>query len=163
MNGYKLIYMPEHPKVIGTSGCVYEHIIIAEQKLGRFLTDDEVVHHLDENRSNNLPENLIVFKTKADHSRYHKTGLLLQQGEVYVSPINTCTDCGAMIDCHSRVNRCRKCANVAQRKAERPSYEQLLQDKMNMSMCAIGRKYGVSDNTIRKWLKYYEGITQLVE
>lgn len=40
MNGYKLIYMPEHPRVIGISGCVYEHIIIAEQKLGRLLTDD---------------------------------------------------------------------------------------------------------------------------
>lgn len=160
MNGYKLIYMPEHPRVIGTSGCVYEHIIIAEQKLGRLLTDDEVVHHIDGNRSNNLPENLIVFKSKADHSRYHRTGLLLQQGDIYISPINTCIDCGTMIDCHTRVNRCRKCSNIAQRKTERPSYEQLLQDKENMSMCAIGKKYGVSDNAIRKWLKYYEGITQ---
>ena len=85
MNGYKLIYMPEHPRVIGISGCVYEHIIIAEQKLGRLLTDDEVVHHIDGNRSNNLPENLIVFKSKADHSRYHRTGLLLQQGDIYFS------------------------------------------------------------------------------
>lgn len=160
MNGYKIIYMPEHPKVIGASGCAYEHIIIAEQKLGRLLTDDEVVHHIDGNRSNNSPDNLIIFKSKADHSRYHRTGLLLQQGDIYISPVNTCIDCGTTIDCHTRVKRCRRCSNIAQRKTERPSYEQLLQDKENMSIRAIGKKYGVSDKTISKWLKYYEGITQ---
>jgi transposase-like protein len=25
-----------------------------------------------------------------------------------------------------------------------------------MSFLAVGRKYGVSDNAIRKWLRYYE-------
>ena len=25
-----------------------------------------------------------------------------------------------------------------------------------MSMCAVGRKYGVSDNAVRKWLRWYE-------
>jgi transposase-like protein len=24
-----------------------------------------------------------------------------------------------------------------------------------MSMCAVGRKYGVSDNAVRKWLRWY--------
>lgn len=156
MNGYKLIYQPDHPKVIGNSGSVYEHILVAEQKLGRYLTDDEVVHHIDENRSNNTPDNLVVFKTKADHSRYHKTGKMILDGDVYISPKNVCQDCGKEIDYHSRVNRCVECAKKAQRKVERPSYEQLLEDISNMSMCAVGRKYGVSDNTVRKWLKYYE-------
>jgi len=43
-----------------------------------------------------------------------------------------------------------------QRKVERPSYEQLLADVSSMSMCAVGRKYGVSDNAVRKWLRWYE-------
>jgi transposase-like protein len=42
------------------------------------------------------------------------------------------------------------------RKVERPSYEQLLADVAAMSMCAVGRKYGVSDNAVRKWLRWYE-------
>jgi hypothetical protein len=42
------------------------------------------------------------------------------------------------------------------RKAERPSYEQLLEDVAEMSFLAIGRKYGVSDNAVRKWLRWYE-------
>jgi transposase len=42
------------------------------------------------------------------------------------------------------------------RKVSRPSYEQLVADLQTMSYLAVGRKYGVSDNAIRKWLKWYE-------
>jgi hypothetical protein len=41
------------------------------------------------------------------------------------------------------------------RKVPRPSHDQLLADLETMSFCAVGRKYGVSDNAIRKWLKWY--------
>jgi hypothetical protein len=43
-----------------------------------------------------------------------------------------------------------------QRKVPRPPYEQLLEDLKTMSYCAIGHKYGVSDNAVRKWLRWYE-------
>jgi transposase-like protein len=42
------------------------------------------------------------------------------------------------------------------RKVERPSYEQLMADVASMSFLAIGRKYGVSDTAIRKWISWYE-------
>jgi hypothetical protein len=42
------------------------------------------------------------------------------------------------------------------RKVERPSYEELIADVASMSFLAIGRKYGVSDNAIRKWIRWYE-------
>ena len=42
------------------------------------------------------------------------------------------------------------------RKVERPSSEQLLEDLSHMSYLAVGRKYGVSDNAVRKWLRWYE-------
>lgn len=42
------------------------------------------------------------------------------------------------------------------RKVPRPSYEQLLEDVKLMSMVAVGRKYGVSDNAVRKWIRWYE-------
>ena len=42
------------------------------------------------------------------------------------------------------------------RKVERPSYEQLLADLRELSWVAVGRKYGVSDNAVRKWLRRYE-------
>lgn len=42
------------------------------------------------------------------------------------------------------------------RKVERPSYEVLKQNIVQMGFAATGRKYGVSDNAVRKWLKTYE-------
>jgi len=44
----------------------------------------------------------------------------------------------------------------ATRKVERPSHEQLLEDLSEMSVVKVGRKYGVSDNAVRKWLRWYE-------
>lgn len=42
------------------------------------------------------------------------------------------------------------------RKVPRPSYEELKADLTSMSFLAVGRKYGVSDNAVRKWLRWYE-------
>jgi hypothetical protein len=39
---------------------------------------------------------------------------------------------------------------------ERPPYEQLLAEIAATSWSAVGRKYGVSDNAIRKWVQAYE-------
>jgi len=48
----------------------YEHDLIAEEKIGRRLLDDELVHHIDGNRQNNEPANLAV-ETRSDHAREH--------------------------------------------------------------------------------------------
>jgi hypothetical protein len=42
------------------------------------------------------------------------------------------------------------------RRATRPPYEQLLAEIEATSYCAVGRKYGVSDNAVRKWVRFYE-------
>jgi hypothetical protein len=47
-------------------------------------------------------------------------------------------------------------AQVAARTVERPPYEQLVREIAESSYVAVGRKYGVSDNAIRKWLRAYE-------
>jgi hypothetical protein len=39
---------------------------------------------------------------------------------------------------------------------ERPTQEQLISDINTLGYSGTGRKYGVSDNAIRKWKKYYE-------
>jgi hypothetical protein len=39
------------------------------------------------------------------------------------------------------------------RKVERPSLGQLEEDIKNIGYSGTGKKYGVSDNSIRKWIK----------
>lgn len=48
-----------------------------------------------------------------------------------------------------------KCSQKAARKVKRPTKEQLAAEIDSMSWVAIGRKYNVSDNAVRKWAKYY--------
>jgi hypothetical protein len=42
------------------------------------------------------------------------------------------------------------------RRVVRPPYEQLVAELAASSYLAVGRKYGVSDNAIRKWVRAYE-------
>ena len=48
---------------------------------------------------------------------------------------------------------CTACFNKSQRKVIRPEKNQLLLDIENLGYLGTGKKYGVSDNAIRKWLK----------
>jgi hypothetical protein len=64
-----------------------------------------------------------------------------------------CIDCEK--DISATATRCDSCSRKNQRKVERPSKETLLKDRETMNFVEIGKKYGVRDNTIRKWLKQY--------
>jgi hypothetical protein len=52
--------------------------------------------------------------------------------------------------------KCKKCSDIKQRKVERPDKETLLKDIEVLGYTGTGRKYGVSDNAIRKWIKKYK-------
>ena len=49
----------------------HTHRMVAERMLGRKLKPGEVVHHIDGNKRNNVPENLIVFSSQSEHAKWH--------------------------------------------------------------------------------------------
>ncbi len=58
--------------------------------------------------------------------------------------------------CGVRNDESRRDAHPETRRVDRPSYKQLLADLESMSFVAVGRKYGVSDNAVRKWIRWYK-------
>lgn len=70
-NGRVLVHSPDHPNAT-SKGYVYEHRLIMEKHLGRYLGSDELVHHRDENKDNNDILNLEVM-SRSEHMRLHRT------------------------------------------------------------------------------------------
>lgn len=69
---YIRIYMPEHP-FCRKDKYVYEHRLVIEKSLGRYLGPKEEIHHIDGNKHNNDLENLMLFANRSEHIRYHWT------------------------------------------------------------------------------------------
>lgn len=90
-----------------------------------------------------------------------------------VPPLRNCARCGEMFRAKRREQRfCSRYCGMRRepgsrwhgrgvpcprsRKVERPPHEKLLEEIEATSYVAVGRKYGVSDNAVRKWVRFYE-------
>jgi hypothetical protein len=84
-------------------------------------------------------------------------------------PLRSCMRCGELFRakyrqhyycsryCGTRSGReLRGRPRSDRRKVERPPFEQLVEEVEQSGFLAVGRKYGVSDNAIRKWLLWFE-------
>lgn len=69
--GYIEVFMPEHHRARG-NGYVFEHIVVAEIKVGRNINRGENVHHIDHDKQNNSPDNLEVMDA-SEHTKNHHT------------------------------------------------------------------------------------------
>jgi len=71
--GYVALLIKSHP-FAGKDGYVFEHRLVMEQQLGRYLLPNECVHHINGIKSDNVLENLQVMD-HAIHTIITHTGL----------------------------------------------------------------------------------------
>lgn len=170
MNKFKMgkyigVYMPNHPRST-KEGSVYEHVLVVEEKIGRHLKDGEVVHHIDENKYNNSSENLIVFKTNSDHVSFHNGNKNIKlDGDVYIT-LNkieeyvSCPICNKNKMYHT-AKMCKSCFDKNRKELLNGieiDIEELKRDVYYNSFLSICKKYNVTDNGIRKWMKRHNLI-----
>jgi hypothetical protein len=91
--GYIHLWRPKHPMAMKT-GYLAEHRLVMAEQLGRMLTADEVVDHINGVKDDNRPENLRVLSKKAHDD-------LSNRGRVRMA---TCPGCGLHFTLRGRVD-----------------------------------------------------------
>lgn len=157
INGYVAIYLPDHPKAMKSenwNGWIYEHIVVAEKAHGRELKEYEVVHHLDFDRSNNAPENLIILD-QLGHLKLHawiKRVMNIENIEKE-RELSKCETCG-IFNKNRRANKCLSCYNKERKsKLKSISLCEILHKLKNRSTVSVAKEYNVSDNGLKKYIK----------
>lgn len=89
--GYVRVWCKNHPLLKHTSGWVAQSRLIMEDHLGRYITEDEVVHHINGIRNDNRIENLKVM-TVHDHLSLHRLEKNAERRKKILAKV--CAECG---------------------------------------------------------------------
>lgn len=109
-NGYVLVKRPDHHRA-DTRGYVYEHILVAEEAIGRPLRPGEQVHHKNHTKTDNRPDNLEVKRSRAHHAAEHRKRTDLR-GPDESNPVVSCAcGCGRTFQRYDAENRPRRYVN----------------------------------------------------
>lgn len=139
---------------------LYVHRLVYRTFVGVIPSNMEI-NHIDHNKNNNSLENLELLT----HSENQ-----IKSAKFYGKSIKPrCKCCGKKMCHNSKSVYCRKCRKtdgimkkykyspkLHLRKVERPCKKDLAGMILDMSFLEISRQYGVSDNAVRKWCKYYD-------
>lgn len=174
MKQYKRKHTPAGRRIV--------HRMVAAKKLKRELRPEEEVHHIDEDKLNNVESNLMVFKNKAEHSRWHsflKVGVdpsnffVEENGAFFYDytkdNMRVCPICGGKTANRLKVQYCSKgCYTLAATKERnalintvintdtRPTKIELHKMIWNTPLTEIGKSYNVSDNAVKKWAQKHD-------
>ena len=71
-NGYLVESRPGNARATPRTGLVFVHLLIAERILGKPLRRSAEVHHVDEDKTNNAHQNLVLCDSRAYHALLHQ-------------------------------------------------------------------------------------------
>lgn len=153
-NQYLQFFMPQHP-LAAKNGMVNFARHVASQKIGRWLTPNEVVIYSDGRRDNCTPQNLLVLH----RSELARRCLPSTQVErvLMVCSRPECRQEYTEVPSHaSRRRYCSpECAQIASRKFHVDPAE-MQQMVWEMPTVHIASAYGVSDKAIEKFCKKHQ-------
>ncbi len=154
--GYLYFNDKDHPLAPHGDSRVLLHRHIASLKVGYWLSSDEHVHHIDENKLNNTPENLqilsnlehIILHNCKDNIAKSKNGLKIEY--------STCQLCGIIFNPHKDTpgyycsDKCSRSSKIKNKEITKEVLDELIP---NTSWIALGKMFGYSDNGIKKRAK----------
>jgi hypothetical protein len=113
------------------------------------------LHHIDGNKHNNELKNIQILCPNCHAQTNTNSGKSgnrkMNRNQSNTIKKNYC-ECGKEIKKNSK--RCPTCDKIKQRKVKnRPTKEELVKMIKDTSLEAVGRKYGISGNAVKKWLK----------
>jgi len=119
--------------------------------------------HIDGDHYNNLIENLKIlcpnchaktptYRGKNKTNKNSET-IRTKKERIRTKKVYKCTSCDVELNSKCKTGLCHSCHSKSQRKVERPAKEQLIKEIQESSYLSVGKKYGVSDNAVRKWIK----------
>jgi hypothetical protein len=163
VNGYVMAYCPKHPKAT-KSGYVYEHILVAEKMLGRYLNDDEQVHHLNFNRLDNRKKNLLVL-TKGQHTKLHNfidriEGLqeMMESESDDKHHVEQCLNCQEYILENGNENFCNRDCQKEYYDGNKHipvTKEELAGMLETMNKVEIAKKFNTNRSNVQNWERRY--------
>lgn len=157
-NGYVVIEDNTHHKSFDTGtgiNGVYEHQLIAEDLIGRNLKENEVVHHLDNNRSNNSPDNILVLDN-SQHSKLHRwldKNLIIPKPTQLIRNLKGCVRCSV---CEKPIEPSMKTCSVECYKIsiKCPDDIDYLEEAIKVKpLTTIAKELGISDNGVKSRCK----------
>ncbi len=108
--------------------------------------------HIDGDRLNNTLDNLRILCPNCHSQTSSYAGKNLKRTKVF---LRYCIQCNKKINYKKNCPDCYPTRKEKVRKVERPTLDFLNQLIQTYSYTEIGRRYGVSDNAVRKWFSSY--------
>ncbi len=122
--------------------------ICGQDELWRGKKMSLILDHINGNNNDNRIENLRIICPNCNATLDTYGGKNIKQ-----KPKKTKYFCNCGNEITRKAKSCVKCSEINQRKSNRPSLKTLKEEIEKLGYKGTGRKYGVSDNAIRKWLK----------